>query len=74
MTNNINEIIIVKSVLLKKMGRNRKVNKKVNITLRVDSDVYEELVKDGVNKSRLFSISGKKYLRKKKQENSKKNN
>lgn len=55
---------IVKSVLYL-MGRKRKSKTKVNITLRVDSDIYEELRRDGVNKSRLFSIAGRKYLKKK---------
>lgn len=48
------------------MGRKRKNSPKVNITLRVDSDIYKELVEDGVNKSRLFSIAGRKFLKEKK--------
>lgn len=47
------------------MGRKRIEKPKKTITLRVDVEIYEELIKDGVNKSRLFSIAGRKYLRKK---------
>lgn len=56
---------------MKNMGRNRLDKTKKNITLRVDPDIYEQLTKDGVNKSRLFSIAGKKYLRKKHQSSKK---
>ena len=47
------------------MGRKRIEKPKKTITLRVDSDIYQMLQEDGVNKSRLFSIAGRKYLKKK---------
>jgi hypothetical protein len=47
------------------MGRKRLDKPKKTITLRVDAEIYEQLTKDGVNKSRLFSIAGRKYLKKK---------
>jgi len=47
------------------MGRKPVLNPKKTITLRVDAEIYEQLTKDGVNKSRLFSIAGRKYLKKK---------
>ena len=56
---------------MKIMGRKRLDKTKKNITLRVDPDIYEQLTKDGVNKSRLFSIAGKKYLRKKQRSSNK---
>lgn len=48
-----------------KMGRKRLWNKKKTVGLSIDPQLLEELNKDGVNKSRLFSIFAKKYLRKK---------
>ena len=47
------------------LGRKRLDNKKKTIGLSVDPALLEELEKDGVNKSRLFSIFARKYLRKK---------
>lgn len=47
------------------MGRKRKDKVKISIKLAIDPDLYDELIKDGVNKSRLFSISSRKYLRRK---------
>lgn len=51
------------------MGRSRKEKTKKRITLSVDADLWEQLEKDGVNRSRLFSILAKKYLRKKSKNN-----
>lgn len=55
------------------MGRKRKAVVKKTYGISVDPDLWEALEKDGVNKSRLFSISAKLYLRRKKriQKNSK---
>lgn len=47
------------------MGRNRLDKTKKRITLSVDEQLWLELEKDGVNRSRLFSIIARKYLRKK---------
>lgn len=47
------------------MGRKRKDKVKERLTLSVDADLLKKLEEDGVNKSRLFSISSKLYLRKK---------
>ena len=63
MTNSVNTVY--KKSVYKAMGRNRVDKPKKTITLRVDSDIYQMLQEDGVNKSRLFSIAGKKYLKKK---------
>lgn len=49
------------------LGRKRLEKTKKTIGLSVDADLVEELKKDGVNMSRLFSILAKKYLRKKRQ-------
>lgn len=46
------------------MGRKRLLNTKKTVGLSVDSKLLEELDKEGVNKSRLFSIFARKYLRK----------
>lgn len=51
------------------VGRKRKDAVKKAIRLSVDADILEALEKDGVNKSRLFSIAAKKYLRSKSREN-----
>lgn len=48
------------------MGRKRKLLVKKKLNVSIDTELLEELEKDGVNKSRLFSLSAKKYLRKKK--------
>lgn len=48
-----------------KLGRKRLEKTKKTIGLSVDVDLLEQLEKAGVNKSRLFSIIAKKYLRKK---------
>lgn len=48
-----------------KLGRKRKEKTKKTIGLSVDADLIDELRKDGVNASRLFSIIAKRYLRKK---------
>lgn len=48
------------------MGRKRKENVKKTYGISVDPELWEELKKDGVNRSRLFSVSAKLYLRKKK--------
>lgn len=45
------------------MGRKRLDKTKKRITLSVDADLLDELEKDGVNKSRLFSIVSRKYLK-----------
>lgn len=47
------------------MGRKRLENTKKTIGLSVDSKLLAELEKEGVNKSRLFSIIARKYLRNK---------
>ena len=47
------------------MGRKRGITKG-KLTLSVDEKLIEELNDDGVNKSKLFSLSAKKYLREKK--------
>lgn len=47
------------------MGRKRLEKPKARLKLSVDADLLEQLEKDGVNKSRLFSIAAKKYLRRK---------
>lgn len=47
------------------MGRKRLKTTKAAVKLSVDRKLLEELRKDGVNMSRLFSLSAKKYLRKK---------
>ncbi len=47
------------------MGRKRLLNKKKTVGLSIDPQLLEELKKDGVNMSRLFSIIARKYLRKK---------
>lgn len=47
------------------LGRKRLEKTKKTIGLSVDADLVEELKKDGVNMSRLFSIIAKRYLRKK---------
>lgn len=47
------------------MGRKRKSQVKVKLNLKVDPELLEQLNADGVNKSRLFSIIAKLYLRKK---------
>ena len=47
------------------VGRKRLEKPKKKLMLSIDPDILEELEKDGVNKSRLFSIIAKKYLRKK---------
>lgn len=47
------------------MGGKRKEKIKMPIKLSIDADLYEQLMKDGVNKSRLFSVLSKKYLRRK---------
>lgn len=47
------------------MGRKRLSKVKVRLNLSIDQDLLDELEKDGVNKSRLFSISAKVYLKKK---------
>lgn len=47
------------------MGRKRLEKTKKTIGLSVDADLLKKLEDDGVNKSRLFSIFAKKYLRKK---------
>lgn len=47
------------------MGRKRLEQPKKRIKLAVDADLLDQLEKDGVNKSRLFSIAAKKYLKKK---------
>lgn len=46
-----------------KVGRKRLEKPKKKLMLSIDPDILEELEKDGVNKSRLFSIFAKKYLR-----------
>lgn len=47
------------------MGRKRKDKLKKRITLSVDEDLWSELEKDGVNRSRLFSIAARIYLKRK---------
>lgn len=47
------------------LGRKRLEKPKKKLMLSIDPDILQELEKDGVNKSRLFSIIAKKYLRKK---------
>lgn len=47
------------------MGRKRKDELKKRMTITVDADLLIRLEEDGVNKSRLFSISARKYLKKK---------
>lgn len=47
------------------LGRKRLEKTKQTIGLSIDADLLEQLNKSGVNKSRLFSIFAKKYLRKK---------
>lgn len=47
------------------MGRKRLDNVKKTISLSVDPNLLKELENEGVNKSRLFSIIAKKYLRNK---------
>lgn len=47
------------------MGRKRGITKG-KLTLSVDEKLIEELNEDGVNKSRLFVLSAKKYLKEKK--------
>ena len=53
------------------MGRKRKEQLKKRMTLTIDADLLSKLEDDGVNKSRLFSISARIYLRKKSQNDSK---
>jgi len=48
------------------MGRKRKDKLKKRITLSVDEDLWSELEEDGVNRSRLFSIAARIYLKRKK--------
>lgn len=45
------------------LGRKRLEKTKKTIGLSVDADLLAELEKEGVNKSRLFSIIARKYLR-----------
>lgn len=45
------------------LGRKRLEKPKKKLMLSVDPDLLKELEKDGVNKSRLFSIIARKYLR-----------
>ena len=47
------------------MGRKRKEVVKKTVTLSVDPEIWKELKATGVNRSRLFEIAGRKYLRKK---------
>lgn len=47
------------------MGRKRLPEVKTRLNLSIDQDLLDKLEKDGVNKSRLFSISSKIYLKKK---------
>lgn len=47
------------------MGRRRKKVVKKTYGISVEPEIWEQLEKDGVNKSRLFSIFARKYLRKK---------
>lgn len=47
------------------LGRKRLEYTKKTIGLSVDKKLLDELEKDGVNKSRLFSIIARKYLRNK---------
>lgn len=53
------------------MGRKRKDKVKERVNLSVDADLLRKLEEDGVNKSRLFSISSRIYLRKKSQKDKK---
>ena len=47
------------------MGRKPKMETKTKLTISVDEKLLVELEKDGVNKSRLFSLAARKYLKKK---------
>ena len=47
------------------MGRKRGITKG-KLTLSVDEELIQELEKDGVNKSKLFRIMAKQYLKRKK--------
>ena len=47
------------------MGRKRLPKTKDRVKLSVDIELLEQLNIDGVNKSRLFSLAAKKYLRRK---------
>lgn len=48
------------------MGRHRKDEPKVRLKLSLDRDLLEQLEKDGVNKSRLFSVLVRRYFLRKK--------
>lgn len=48
-----------------KMGRKRLEKTKSTLKLSIDSDLILALNETGVNKSRLFSIAAKIYLKKK---------
>lgn len=50
------------------VGRKRLEKTKKTIGLSVDADLLAELEKEGVNKSRLFSIIARKYLRKRRKQ------
>lgn len=47
------------------LGRKRLKKVKKPLTLSIDQELLQALETDGVNKSRLFSLIAKKYLRKK---------
>lgn len=53
------------------MGRKRKDVVKKTYGISVDPELWEQLEKDGVNRSRLFSICAKIYLRKKRRKKQK---
>lgn len=52
------------------MGRNRKDAVKVNVNLRVDPNLLQELNELSINKSNLFETAAREYIKKYRLENS----
>jgi len=47
------------------LGRKRKEVVKKTVTISVDPEIWDKLKATGVNRSRLFDIASRKYLKKK---------